>query len=377
MTFTTAPTAQAELASVTLEALKTLRRPVGFVDPDGRVIVANELFSRLFGGEQCSAELRSRLATAGDFGEFANTSPVVDRDGRSFKLEIARFAQGALVVADDVSQQLIDQANATLAARTDPESALGNRLMFRERLTEFLQNIDPARDAAAVLAISLDRFKTVNASLGRNTSDALLRLVVERIRSALGSRDILARMSDDEFAIVQADPIQPQSSADLATRLADLVGRTFLLDGHILHLRACVGICVIPAIGADSDKILDYADLALSWAKQDGPGRFRFFEASMDAQCEARRSLEVDLRRALALREFTLAYQPQFNLGSKERSPVSRPCCVGAIPGGVMCRQPISSRSRRNWASSRQSANGSSGPPAGMPPVGPIACASR
>jgi diguanylate cyclase (GGDEF)-like protein len=314
MTFVTTPGAQAELASVALDALNALKRPVGFVDHDGRAIVGNELFGMLFGDEDCEARLRSDLASADDFGD----TPFIERDGRTFKIEIARLAHGALVVADDISQQLIDQENAALAARTDPESGLGNRSMFCERLTEFLQDLDPTKDAAAVLAVSLYRFKTVNTSLGRNTAKALLRLVVERFRSALGTRDILARVSDEDFAIVQADPTQPQSATALATRLVDLLSRPYLVDGHLLHIGACAGICVIPADGADCDKIFNKVDLALSLAKQDGPGKFRFFEASADTQCEERRLLESDLRRALALRELSLDYQPQFNLSSKQ-----------------------------------------------------------
>ena len=317
MPFATAPGAQAELASAALEALNTLQRAVGFVDRDGRVVVGNELFRVLFGAEPI-VYVRRHLASADDFGDLASRNPFVTRDGRAFKLEIARFAHGALVVADDISQQLIDRENAALAARTDPESGLGNRRMIRERLTELLQTLGPTKGAAAVLAISLDRFKLLNASLGGSTSKALLRLVVERFRSTLGSNDILARISDEEFAIVQADPTQPQSAKALATRLVDLLGRTYLVDGYLLQMGARIGICVLPADGADCDKILNNVDLALSRAKQDGQGRFQFFETSMDAQCVARRSLEVDLRRALALREFTLVYQPQFNLGLQQ-----------------------------------------------------------
>jgi predicted signal transduction protein with EAL and GGDEF domain len=103
----------------------------------------------------------------------------------------------------------------------------------------------------------------------------------------------------------------------LAARLVDLLSRTYLADGHVINTDVSVGVSVIPAGGEDCDKILNNADLALSHARQDGLGRFRLFETAMDAQREARRSLAVDLRRALALRELTLAYQPQFNLGSE------------------------------------------------------------
>ena len=318
MSFTIAPTSNTELASVAFEALNALKRPVGVIGSDGRVVVANEPFCQLFCGKPCGKDPHSCLEPMDDLGEVAKRGPFVHRDGRAFKLEIARLGQGLLVFGDDISQQLRDQAMAISALRIDPESALANRLMFRERLTDFLQARDLANGAAAVLSVSLDRFKAIKTSFGRSTGAALLRLVTDRLRSTLASGDFLARVGDDEFAILQLQSPQPQSATALATRLVDLLGRSYLVDDHLLNMDACVGVSVIPADGEDCDKILDNADLALSHAKQDGPGRFRFFEGAMAAQCEERRSLEVDLRRALALRELALVFQPQYNLASEQ-----------------------------------------------------------
>jgi len=317
MTFTSCPARNIELASVALEALNTLERPVGEVDSDRDFVAGNRLFCELFCGKPRGLDPRGCFPASSDLSEHSTRGSFVNGEGRTFKIEIARLAQGVLVVAEEISQQRFDHAEAHSAARTDLASGLGNLLMFRERLAECLQRLDPAKDVAVVLAVSLDRFKTLAASLDRNTRAAFLGLVVERLRSVTVNTDILARISDDEFAIVQANSAQPRSATALAMRLVDLLGRSYLVNGRFLHIGACVGACLIPLDGDDCDKILYNVDLALSRAKQDGPGHFRFFETAMDEQCEARRSLEVDLRRALALRELSLVYQPQFNLASE------------------------------------------------------------
>jgi predicted signal transduction protein with EAL and GGDEF domain len=147
--------------------------------------------------------------------------------------------------------------------------------------------------------------------------DALLGVVAERIRSAIGHADVAARFGGDEFGIVQIGRPQPQSAAALAKRLVDLLGRSYIVEGHLLNVGASVGIALTPVDGRDTDQILKNADLALNRAKQRGQDRYRFFETAMDEQMQAHRGLELDFRRALALREFAIVYQPQLNLCSK------------------------------------------------------------
>ena len=133
----------------------------------------------------------------------------------------------------------------------------------------------------------------------------------ERLVKAARQEDLVARLGGDEFAILQVGAGQPDAAEALATRLVDLIGRTYVVDGHMLNIGASVGVALAPADGQDPDVLLKNADLALYRAKADGRGVFRFFEPDMDARMQARRSLEIDLRRALALKEFELVYQPQ------------------------------------------------------------------
>jgi diguanylate cyclase (GGDEF)-like protein len=214
---------------------------------------------------------------------------------------------GWLVSAYDMSERSAKERNDTL-------TKLGNRLMFHERLAEMLAKPDRTAEAAAVLVLDLARFKAINESLGRTISGVLLGCVADRIRAALGSGDIAARLGGDKFGIIQVAQGQPQSAAALAGLLVDLIGRSYTVEGHLIDVAANVGIVLLPTEATDCEQLLKNADLALHRAKCDGLGAYRFFERAMDERMQYRRNLEIDLRRALALGEFSLVYQPQVNL---------------------------------------------------------------
>ena len=145
--------------------------------------------------------------------------------------------------------------------------------------------------------------------------DALLVKVAERLRNAAGEENIVARLGGDEFVVVQTQADSPDAAQILATRLTDLIARTYVVQGHTVNIGASIGIAMFPG-GADADTLLRHADLALHRAKADGRGVARFFETTMNARMQARRALEVDLRRALALRQFKLNFQPLVQLAS-------------------------------------------------------------
>jgi diguanylate cyclase (GGDEF)-like protein len=300
-----------------LGALHYLSHAVAVIGAGGHILFENSTFSELFAGESWTAELLDPMSSVADGVHRAAPREIRHRDGRIFDVEIVRVPQGLLVTAADISGRVAEKAHAAELARTDPITSLGNRLMFRERLTALLASSDLAASAAAVLIFDLDRFKAINDSLGASVGDGLLGVVAERVRSAVGPSDLVTRFGGDEFGIIQIGRPQPESSAALAKRLVDLVSRSYIVEGHLLNVGASVGIALIPADGQDTDQILKHADLALNRAKQGGQGSFRFFETAMDEQMQAHRSLELDFRRALAMRELALVYQPQLNLASK------------------------------------------------------------
>ena len=307
-----------QAAAVPLSALNNLNRAVAVIGPGNRILYKNRAFDELFGGGQLPAQFRNCIDPIAQGIDHAGLHEITFEDGGIFRLETVRLPQGLLVTAEDISKRVAELTRAAEQARTDPLTLLGNRLMFHERLRELMANLDPAKETAAVLSIDLDRFKAINDSLGHSVGDALLRGVAGRLSSVVRRGDIVARLGGDEFGIVQSGQPQPQSAAALAKRIVDLLGRSYLIEGNLLNIGASVGIALIPADGIDDDQVLRNADLALYRSKQDGRRTYRFFENAMDEQMQARRSLEIDLRRALAMRELKLVYQPQSSLSTKQ-----------------------------------------------------------
>ena len=281
----------------------SMDRAVALFGPDGKMLLPNTVFARLFGGSELLDHInRDAGANAGKTDRQITLS-----DGRAFWVETIPMDGGWLVSAYSMTER-------SAKARTDTVTKLGNRLRFHEQLARLLAKPDRAADTTAILVIDLDRFKAINESLGRGIGDALLAQVAQRIRSALQSDDIAARLTGDKFGIVQTGQPQPQSAAALAGRLIDLIGRSYLVEGQTIDIAASIGLALVPAAATDGEQLLKNADLALHRAKGDGCGTYRFFEKAMDERMRYRRNLEADLRRALALGEFALVYQPQVNL---------------------------------------------------------------
>ena len=236
-------------------------------------------------------------------------------DGRLLDGTLRPLSNGGYVLSlDDVTNYV---RNAELAHR-DPLTGLANRAAFGDRLAERLARASRTGISVALLYVDLDRFKAVNDTLGHPVGDALLGKVAGRLQSAASHADLIARLGGDEFAIVLDDLPSSESATTLAQRLVDLVGRTYVIDGQVLNIGASVGVAISPMHGADRDTLLRNADLALYRGKAEGRNTFRLFDPQMDEQVQQRRTMEIELRRALALKEMRLAYQPQVDAVSGE-----------------------------------------------------------
>ena len=188
------------------------------------------------------------------------------------------------------------------------------RTYFREKLENALGRIGRGTQVA-VFCLDLDRFKEVNDTLGHPVGDELLLEVAHRLRECIRDEETVARLGGDEFAIVQAGrALKLAETSALATRLIETIGAPFTIHGHQILIGATLGISIAPDDGADPDQLLKNADLALYRAKGDGRGNYQFFEAGMDARALARRTLELELRTALAKGEFELQYQPLLDI---------------------------------------------------------------
>ena len=220
---------------------------------------------------------------------------------------------------EDISERRQSEAKISYMARHDALTDLPNRVLFHEQLSAAIAHLKN-HEALAVLCLDIDRFKGVNDALGHPIGDHLLRATAERLRQCLREDDIIARLGGDEFVIVQCGASQPNDATALANRLIDAVGAPSELDGHQIVVGLSIGIAIAPNDGADPHQLLKNADMALYRAKADGRGICRFFEPGMDARMQARRVLELDLRKALTNGELELFYQPVVDIKSESIS---------------------------------------------------------
>ena len=218
---------------------------------------------------------------------------------------------GWLCQLHDVSAWVSSYAAAQKAAERDPLTGLPNRSLIGPELTRAVTQ----EGSTALLMIDLDRFKWVNDTLGHGVGDTLLRKVAQRLSGSVRPSDMAARLGGDEFAVLQTGVSQPEGAATLAKRLVEVLGRPYVVDGHMIDIGASIGVAIADAT-SDADTMFKQADIALYRAKNAGRARYTFFEQRMDDEMQDRRALEVDLRRAIAFRQFELYYQPQFDLAS-------------------------------------------------------------
>ncbi len=189
----------------------------------------------------------------------------------------------------------------------DALTGLPNRALFTDRLQHALSQGRRRGTACGVIFLDLDRFKTVNDSLGHAAGDELLVAVARRIDDSLRASDTAARLGGDEFAVLLED----LSGADEAVLVADRIGAALstpvVVQGREVFVKASVGI----AVGrAGASELLRQADVAMYRAKAEGKGRARVFEESMQAEVLERLELEGDLLRAIERDEIDVHYQP-------------------------------------------------------------------
>jgi diguanylate cyclase (GGDEF)-like protein/PAS domain S-box-containing protein len=250
------------------------------------------------------AEFMRRSANGTHFYELA--------DGRVVACVYNTTADGGWVATfEDVTERRQAEAKIMHMARHDALTNLPNRVLFQEKMEQSLER----GEQFAVLFIDLDRFKGVNDTLGHPVGDALLCAVTKRLQLAVRGIDTVARLGGDEFAIIQLGG-RPTDATELAIRIIESVAEPYNVLGHQVNIGTSVGIAIAPTDGREPDQLLRNADMALYRAKGEGRGTYHFFQPEMDADMQARHTLEVDLRKALAAGEFEVYYQPLVELAS-------------------------------------------------------------
>ena len=308
--------------------------------PDGTILSCNPAASRLFGGASenlVGQRLYDKLAS------FVDSRPD-ELIPTGLHETLARRADGATLPVEvtisesqlngqrqliafirDIAERKAAQDRLAQLANYDSLTGLPNRLLFRDRLREAMKRAQRGGSVMGLMFLDLDRFKVVNDSLGHEVGDRLLQHVAQALTRCLRSVDsvargmpddsvTIARLGGDEFTIVLEGIDGPDDAAMIARRILEELREPFEVEGEEIVTSASIGISLYPLDNADLDGLIRHTDMAMYRSKARGRSTFSFYSADMNAEVEARLSLETSLRHALDRNEFSLLYQPKANL---------------------------------------------------------------
>lgn len=267
--------------------------------------VHDEIEAVLESGESWEGELWSRRADGEVFPENRRAIAVVGPDdGERYRLSLF----------SDISAEKFAAERIHRLAHYDATTELPNRVLLQDRLLHAINRASRDSGRLALLFFDLDGFKLINDSLGHAAGDEVLRKVGERLTSRLRKVDVVARVGGDEFAVVLSEVGQDSDVQATCDQLLEVISEPFPLSGHTGHVTASIGIAVFPEDGVDVPTLLKHADAAMYQAKENGKNRYAFFEPEMNRRAEQRLRLGRQLRQAMELEQFSLCYQPQYDL---------------------------------------------------------------
>ncbi|HEX6929239.1 MAG TPA: EAL domain-containing protein [Gammaproteobacteria bacterium] len=198
----------------------------------------------------------------------------------------------------------------------DSITGLPNRSLFADRLNQAVFEAERHKRTVGVAMLDLDRFKTINDSLGHTVGDAFLKAVADRLQESVREGDTVARIAGDEFGFVLADMRHEEDASYVANKILGSFAAPFTAAGHELFAGASLGIAVFPSDGSRSDELIRNADAAMYRAKESGRNGYQFYSPEMTLKARDRLALENALRHALKKEEFLLHYQPVVDLAT-------------------------------------------------------------
>ncbi|BAY77887.1 hypothetical protein NIES25_43570 [Nostoc linckia NIES-25] len=205
----------------------------------------------------------------------------------------------------------------------DNLTGLPNRDLFSDRLYQNVSQSQNPQQLIAVLSLSIDDFIGISHGLEHETSNHLLRAVAQRLTSCMGKTDILARLTQDEFAIAQMDILSFEKVVIFTKTLQNILSKPFFIDNQQIHITVSIGITISDLGDRNSvDLLLQQAHIALYQAKQQGSSQYQFYSPEINAQLQERLALENELRGALERGEIVVYYQPLIDLHTQEVTAV-------------------------------------------------------
>jgi diguanylate cyclase (GGDEF)-like protein/PAS domain S-box-containing protein len=257
-------------------------------------------------GEEWRGEFHNRNRNGDLFWVSASISPITDEEGT-----VTHF----LSFQEDITLRKQSEETIRRMAYLDPLTGLPNRHFFLELLQKGLAQAQRHKHQLAVLFLDLDRFKTVNDSLGHFVGDQLLKAVALRLKGCCRREgETVARWGGDEFIILIPEIAEIQETVRMARIIIDTFAGVFTLPDQQLFISTSIGISIFPDDGADADSLIKKADMAMYQAKEEGRNRYHLFTPAINSRVNERMALENALHLALERKELVLYYQPRVNL---------------------------------------------------------------
>jgi diguanylate cyclase (GGDEF)-like protein/PAS domain S-box-containing protein len=233
-----------------------------------------------------------------------NVTLVTDPDGKE-------VLEGTMM---DITEWKLAEERLDYLANYDQITDLPTRLLYSDRLKQAVIDASNHGRVVAVMLLDLDRFKTINDTLGHDAGDVLLRHVAQRLATTVQAGDTVGRTAGDEFTIILRDLENVQQAADMAQKILRTFDKPFRLGGQNFYVAASIGITLYPLDDNNIDGLFKNAETAMYKAKQEGRNNYQFYTAEMQLTLLKQLSLENSLRHALERNEFQIQYQPKVNL---------------------------------------------------------------
>ena len=322
-------------------ALNSTRDAVMITDLASRVIYINPAFTEITGyteadivgseprmlqsgrhGPDFYQALWARLREHGQWqGEVWNRRKNADIYPQWLTISAVRDASGKpthyVAVMTDLTVVKRSEEQLEHLAHYDPLTNLPNRVLLRSLLQHALEKAQRLGHQVGVLFLNLDKFKTINDSLGHVGGDQLLLGVTGRLNERLGGQHLLGRLSADEFVVVLESLQDPAVAEAIAFDLRIALDMPFMLEGSPeVYARTSIGISIFPQDGTTAQDLLHHADVAVHKAKERGGNQIAFYTTELSARALAQLQMEAGLRRALKQQKFVLHFQPKVDLAS-------------------------------------------------------------
>jgi len=246
------------------------------------------------------------------------------KDGTTYpvevRLQLSRIGEASMFVAIimDITERRAAEEQINFLAYHDELTQLPNRNLFLDRLQQAIFEADRNEHLVAVFFLDLDRFKTINDSLGHTVGDQVLIQAAKRLQSILRAGDTISRLGGDEFSIVLSNIDNVMDCTLIAEKLLESMSKPLIIGDRELVVTVSIGITIYPFDNAEIQGLLKNADMAMYHAKEAGRANYQFYSSSMADRASERMGLEMNLRRALNENELVMHYQPILDLNSGE-----------------------------------------------------------